>query len=176
MILSPADDHCPADGIRIDVGLDDGTPGGTARDGVLDEAEIDQTSYVCGAEVPEAPVCSENWNATDASQLKTGDPWSAVENVVRIGQSFKATETGMLTGIDVAVGQQSCGTNPDAEIELSLYEGVYDGTQTPIATRSILMSSLPNCGNVSTLGQGAPGIGYFDLASDCISLQSGPTV
>jgi hypothetical protein len=41
--------ECPVGGVRIDAGVDDGTPGGTARDGVLDPREIDTTMRICGA-------------------------------------------------------------------------------------------------------------------------------
>lgn len=46
-VLAAGDTNCPAGGIRIDTGLDDGTAGGAARDGVLQPGEVDETSYVC---------------------------------------------------------------------------------------------------------------------------------
>jgi hypothetical protein len=38
-------------GVRIDIGLDDGDPGGGAADSTLDELEIDETRYVCDGAV-----------------------------------------------------------------------------------------------------------------------------
>ncbi|HET9959014.1 MAG TPA: hypothetical protein VFQ61_31200 [Polyangiaceae bacterium] len=39
--------NCTNGGRKIEAGLDDGTPSGTARDGQLQAGEIDTTSYVC---------------------------------------------------------------------------------------------------------------------------------
>lgn len=39
--------NCPTGGTRVDTGLDDGLPSGTARNGVLEPGEFDATSYVC---------------------------------------------------------------------------------------------------------------------------------
>lgn len=39
--------HCASGGTKIETGVDDGLPSGTARDGVLDAAEVDATAYVC---------------------------------------------------------------------------------------------------------------------------------
>jgi hypothetical protein len=47
VISEPAGSHCSAGGQRIDVGLDDGHAGGTARDGMLDSGEVRTSSYVC---------------------------------------------------------------------------------------------------------------------------------
>lgn len=44
---SDAGEGCPATGDRIDVGVDDGAPGGIADDGVLQAEEIDATTYAC---------------------------------------------------------------------------------------------------------------------------------
>jgi hypothetical protein len=49
-----AGSNCVAGGTRIDVGLDNGDGGATARDNVLSAGEIDQTSYVC--RTPPAPT------------------------------------------------------------------------------------------------------------------------
>lgn len=43
-------ENCAAGGQRVDVGLDDGDPGGIANDGTLQDDEVDQTSYVCAAD------------------------------------------------------------------------------------------------------------------------------
>jgi len=34
-------------GFKIEVGVDDGTPTGTASNGTLEAGEVDQTSYLC---------------------------------------------------------------------------------------------------------------------------------
>lgn|GEM_PF-886775 len=45
--------ECPQGGQRVDVGLDNGDGGATARDGVLQLEEVDQSSFVCnGADAP----------------------------------------------------------------------------------------------------------------------------
>ncbi|HET6344523.1 MAG TPA: hypothetical protein VFH51_06300, partial [Myxococcota bacterium] len=38
-------------GLRVEVGLDDGDPGGDADDSILDDLEIDETRYVCDGAV-----------------------------------------------------------------------------------------------------------------------------
>lgn len=45
--LAPGDLACPAGGARVQTGLDDGLPAGVARDGVLQDGEVDQTSNLC---------------------------------------------------------------------------------------------------------------------------------
>jgi hypothetical protein len=47
MTAEPPGTNCIRGGTRIDVGIDDGTPGGTAGNSVLEDAEIDQTTYLC---------------------------------------------------------------------------------------------------------------------------------
>ena len=39
--------NCTSGGKKIEVGLDDGMPTGTARNGMLEAGEVDSTSYVC---------------------------------------------------------------------------------------------------------------------------------
>jgi len=45
----PMGDNCARGGVRLDVGLDDGHPGGIAHNGALEDAEVDpaQTRHVC---------------------------------------------------------------------------------------------------------------------------------
>lgn len=45
--LPPGDLACPAGGARVQTGLDDGLPSGVARDGVLQDGEVDETSDLC---------------------------------------------------------------------------------------------------------------------------------
>lgn len=45
--LSEGDADCPYGGTRLDAGLDDGAGGGTAGDGVLQDGEVDASSFVC---------------------------------------------------------------------------------------------------------------------------------
>lgn len=45
--LPVGDTQCPAGGVAIATGLDDGDGGGVAGDGVLQDGEIDSTEYVC---------------------------------------------------------------------------------------------------------------------------------
>jgi len=45
-----AGDNCQLGGTRVQVGLDDGLPTGTPRNGVLEGGEVDQTSYLCQPE------------------------------------------------------------------------------------------------------------------------------
>ena len=47
--VEPSGAECPVGGVRIDAGVDDGTPGGTARNGTLDPQEIDTTLRICDA-------------------------------------------------------------------------------------------------------------------------------
>ena len=49
--LSPASaEECPAGGQRIESGLDDGEPGGVARNGILEAEEIDSSALICGGQ------------------------------------------------------------------------------------------------------------------------------
>lgn len=49
--------NCANSGIKIESGLDDGMPSGTARSGILEAGEVDSTMYVCnGATGPTGPA------------------------------------------------------------------------------------------------------------------------
>lgn len=48
--LDPGSDACPAGGVQIEVGVDDGDPGGSAGNGVLDDDEVESTTSVCRPE------------------------------------------------------------------------------------------------------------------------------
>jgi len=48
--LAEGDDNCPAGGVRVDSGID------ANADGVLDEGEVDATSFVCNGEDAESAV------------------------------------------------------------------------------------------------------------------------
>lgn len=56
----PAGVNCADAGTRLDVGLDDGTPTGTPRNGLLEAGEIDETYYACngptGLTGPSGPI------------------------------------------------------------------------------------------------------------------------
>src|SRR5688572_804714 len=45
--IGRGDADCPYGGVRYDVGLDDGSGGGIADDGVLQVGEIDHTDFIC---------------------------------------------------------------------------------------------------------------------------------
>lgn len=46
-MMEAAGENCRKDGLRVDTGLDNGDGGATARDGILDDSEIDATIYAC---------------------------------------------------------------------------------------------------------------------------------
>ncbi|MEA3191377.1 MAG: hypothetical protein QOD77_1959 [Thermoplasmata archaeon] len=52
----PPGANCAHGGVRVDSGLDDGTPSGTAGNGVLEPGEVTSTSYVCNG--PPGPTGS----------------------------------------------------------------------------------------------------------------------
>lgn len=53
--LAAGSAQCPSGGVRLDIGLDDGTGGGTARNGTLEPGEISGTRYVCNGGMPYFP-------------------------------------------------------------------------------------------------------------------------
>lgn len=65
-VLNMYDDDCYFGGIRIDIGLDDGVPGGTADNGELEDDEIDHTEFVCDG----APAA---WSESVTPPEGTGD-------------------------------------------------------------------------------------------------------
>ncbi len=50
MLTADTTGSCASGGQRLDMGLDNGDNGGTARDGVLDAGEIDSTTVLCNGE------------------------------------------------------------------------------------------------------------------------------
>jgi hypothetical protein len=168
-VVSDAGEQCSSGGVKIEVGLDDGTPGGTAKNGTLEPQEVDTTKYVCGVV---APVCGEPADGADATQFNASQSWGLSGGYSRFGQVFESDDTGILTGIDTALSLGCNTAVPGAELELTLYEGTYDGTQTPIATASIPMSDVPYC-NAPSMLTTTPGSGYFDLSSECVQVKRG---
>jgi len=63
----PAGSNCAAGGTRIDVGIDNGDGGGTARNGILETGEVDATSYVCNASSIATKVYLSNWAASNTN-------------------------------------------------------------------------------------------------------------
>ncbi|HSN27497.1 MAG TPA: hypothetical protein VLT45_14480, partial [Kofleriaceae bacterium] len=64
--VGAGDATCPEGGFRIDVGLDNGDGGGIAGDGVLQDGEIDATTYVCnGADGSNGTNGTNGANGTD---------------------------------------------------------------------------------------------------------------
>ncbi len=55
-LLPGGDSHCPTGGTQVDFGLDDGSGGGTAADGVLQPGEVLNTRYVCNGVLPYFPT------------------------------------------------------------------------------------------------------------------------
>src|SRR6185369_12979570 len=47
--VEPAGVNCALGGNKVESGLDDGTPSGTANNGILEAGEIDFTGYACNA-------------------------------------------------------------------------------------------------------------------------------
>lgn len=72
----PGGANCENGGIAIAVGLDDGTPSGTADNGVLEPGEIDATEYVCHGADGESGNDGENGN-DGASSLMDANPLAA---------------------------------------------------------------------------------------------------
>lgn len=69
----PAGMACATGGTRVQTGEDDGSGGGTALDGVLQNGEVDQTQYACnGADGVGALVSATTLMAGDASCAQGG--------------------------------------------------------------------------------------------------------
>lgn len=89
--------HCANGGQRIDAGLDNGDGGGTAGDGILQNGEIDTTSYICNgdsgfstllavSDEPAGPNCSVHGKRVD-SGLDNGDGGgTAGDGVLQAGE------------------------------------------------------------------------------------------
>lgn len=112
---------CAAGGRRIDIGLDDGSGGGIAGDGLLQPGEVDDTSFVCngtngmnGANAPLPPgPCTGPWqvlvwngvdyscrdlrasgfSAGNANGFEVVDPWgTAWDGFARSASSWAAAK------------------------------------------------------------------------------------
>lgn len=84
----PAGANCATGGTRVDTGLDDGLPTGTANNGVLEAGEIESTRYVCngatGATGPAGPASSGGFTHYIGEQFGGGvifHLWKDASNV-----------------------------------------------------------------------------------------------
>ena len=84
----PAGANCATGGTRVDTGLDDGLPTGTANNGVLEAGEIESTRYVCngatGATGPTGPASSGGFTHYIGEQFGGGvifHLWKDASNV-----------------------------------------------------------------------------------------------
>lgn len=70
--LAPGEENCPAGGLRVEYGLDDGSGNGTAHDGVLDDDEVTATEVIChgtSAVASGGGGCSLSQRPTSSSAL-----------------------------------------------------------------------------------------------------------
>ncbi len=64
--------NCAEGGQRIASGLDDGDPGGVAGDGILQDEEVDQTSFVCNGTAPSSSLTSVSDEAAGDNCINGG--------------------------------------------------------------------------------------------------------
>jgi hypothetical protein len=86
----------------------------------------------------------------------------------RPGQSFTVGATGLLTGIEVAVGP--CN---DADTTGQLRLELFDASETSLGQVTLEQASLPEVCGGQQLVEGSLGAGYFDLTPLCLSVEAG---
>jgi len=90
MTTEPLGTNCRGGGLRVDVGLDNGDGGGTARNAVLETGEIDQTSYVC-TPVPKRVFVTSTTTAGAMGGVSGGDAICQTRaNAAALGGSYLA--------------------------------------------------------------------------------------
>ena len=135
--LSVGDSHCPSGGTEIESGVDDGSGGGTADDGVLQAGEITSTQYVCDGS---SPNTSHN-SLVSTSSLSIGDLHCA------------AGGTEIDSGLDNGAGG---GTADDGILqsgEITATKYVCSGISTPSQLVSVTTLAIgdSNCAFGGTL-------------------------
>jgi hypothetical protein len=138
----PVGAQCAAGGQRIEVGLDDGAGGGTAKNGVLESGEVTQTAYVCN---PEAitpfsiMALTTNNCAAVAHEPTTGDDRGGI--AISSSALFYSgdTATGSFSLTDLT-GASSVGGPFDA-----LVSDIASGAIYSLAAGSDVPFSLNNC-------------------------------
>ncbi|MEN9799238.1 MAG: hypothetical protein RL653_2934 [Pseudomonadota bacterium] len=89
--------NCPAGGLRLDVGLDDGEGGGVERDGTLQSGEIDQTRYICGTYAPVFRSFAVPPTSAHTVDVTVGTPWTGE---VPMSVAWDGTNYWFATGTD----------------------------------------------------------------------------
>ncbi|MGK5093456.1 Ig-like domain-containing protein [Deltaproteobacteria bacterium TL4] len=110
---------CPNGGLKVDSGLDNGDGGGTANNGILEEVEVDATSYVCnGATGDKGAPSTSGYNTllTITTEIPGGNCTSG----------GKKLESGLDNGD--GGGTASNGTLESGELDYFTY--VCNGTDT----------------------------------------------
>jgi len=106
--LPIGDPNCPEGGERIDTGLDNGSGGGIANDGILQPGEITSTSYVCngsgehigsitppGGSEAGATILAQGGETSDAGDGATGGAIEIYMANGTIGGHVKIFRTGL---------------------------------------------------------------------------------
>jgi hypothetical protein len=133
---------CSNGGLRLDFGGDDGDPGGTAGDGILDPQEIDDTKIIC--------------NGVDGSSGNTGSAGynSLVSTSSNVGPNCATTGLRIDTGLDNGDGAGTArdGTLQAGEIDQTSY--VCDGQDGGggIGMGTILDANNVNLGTLIDFG------------------------
>jgi len=103
----PAGASCASGGVRIDVGLDDGSGGGVARNGALEAGEVQDTRYVCnGADGTDG---ADGMDGADGVDGETGA--SALVEVIAEpeGERCVAGGTVIRAGLDDGADGETAG-------------------------------------------------------------------
>ncbi|MCB9663558.1 MAG: hypothetical protein H6732_05580 [Alphaproteobacteria bacterium] len=179
--LAVGDATCPDGGVELRIGLDDGTPGGTPGDGVLQDEEVDTTQAVCngaagdagGAGVPglsplvesvavEPGATCESGGVTLRVGFDDGDGGGTAgdgalqDGEVESSQTICNGKPGSASGTAplVEVGQADSQSCPDGGVEIKV--GLDDGDPGGTAGNGTLEAEEVDRSEVVCAGESAP--------------------
>ncbi len=142
--------NCSKGGTRIDTGLDDGAPTGTAKNGVLEAGEIDSTAYACNGVVYEdwlvGTAC--NGQATPCTATETGYHYKGAYDGYQCWWHTKNQAWNTTTATNIYSLAQHFGLNASTAVQNWCQP--FSGTPTPLSYSTFASYTLPT--NVGAWG------------------------
>ena len=153
--LSVGDANCPNGGVEIDSGLDDGSGGGTAGDGILQSGEITSTQYVCSGSSTTGSLTTTTQLASGNSHCPAGG--TEIDSGLDNGANGAVAGDGILETGEITSSQFVCDG-------IGEYTDLYVGAMTP-PSGPAGASTIDTSGGVGANGSGGSA-GFVNLEID----------
>ncbi|MGK5091012.1 DUF1566 domain-containing protein [Deltaproteobacteria bacterium TL4] len=161
---------CPNGGLKVDSGLDNGDGGGTANNGILEEVEVDATSYVCnGATGDKGDPSTSGYNTliTITTEIPGNNCTSGgkkIESGLDNGDGGGTASNGTLESGEVDYSTYVCNGTDTTPPQLSSTNPVDGATGADVTSSiSVTFNEAMNTATITTLTSGTTCSGSIQL-------------